>query len=72
VQDRENKGGVRTVTLREDSGAHERRPGHGKDAGQRHWNCNSEPVSVDQANQRGRGRTEVCPGLRVIRRKLPR
>jgi hypothetical protein len=68
----ENKGGVRTVTLREVSGTHERRPGHGEDTGRWQQSCGSEPVSVDQANQRGRGRTEGRPELRVTRRSLPR
>jgi hypothetical protein len=53
----ENKGGVRMVTLREVLGTHERRPGHGEDTGRQRRSCGSEPVSMDQANQRGRGRT---------------
>jgi hypothetical protein len=43
----ENKGGARTVTLREVSGTHERRPGHGEDTGRRWQNSSSEPASVD-------------------------
>jgi hypothetical protein len=31
----ENRGGVRMVTLREDSGAHKWRPGHGEDSSRR-------------------------------------
>jgi hypothetical protein len=58
--------------LREDSGAHEWRPGHGEDAGRRRRNCGSELVSADQVNHRGRGQTEGRPGLRVIRRSLLR
>jgi hypothetical protein len=42
-----NKGGVRTVTLREVSGTHERHLGHGEDTGRRRRSCDSEPVSVD-------------------------
>jgi hypothetical protein len=49
------KGRARTVTLREVSGTHERRPGHGEDTGRWRQSCGSEPVSVDQANQRGQG-----------------
>jgi hypothetical protein len=66
------RGEVRTVTLREDSGTHERCPRHGEGTGRRRWSCGSEPVSADLANQRGRGRTEGRPGLRVIRWSLPR
>jgi hypothetical protein len=46
----ENKGGARTVTLREVSGTHERWPGHGEGTGRRRLSYDSEPVSVDQAN----------------------
>jgi hypothetical protein len=46
----ENKDRARTVTLREVSGTHGRRPGHGEDTGRRQRSCGSEPVSVDQAN----------------------
>jgi hypothetical protein len=42
-----NKGGVRTVTLREVSGTHEQHPGHGEDMGRRRRSYDSEPVSVD-------------------------
>jgi hypothetical protein len=59
---RGNRGRVRTITLREDSGAHERRPGHDKDTGRRWRNCGGEPVSVDQANQRGRGESRGVAG----------
>jgi hypothetical protein len=68
----ENRGWVRTVTLREDSGAHKWRPGHGEGTGRRQRSYGSEPVSVDRANQRGRGRTKGRPELWVIRRTLPR
>jgi hypothetical protein len=68
----ENRGEVRTVTLREDSGGHKRSPGHDEDMGRRRWSYGNEPVSTDRANQRGRGRTEGCTGLQVIRRSLPR
>jgi hypothetical protein len=62
----ENKGGVRMVTMRGGSGTLERRPGHGEDAGR--WRRNyggvrKALVSMDQANQRGRGRTKQCPRL---------
>jgi hypothetical protein len=67
-----NKGRARTVTLREVSGTHERWPGHGVGTGQRRRSCGSEPVSVDQANQRQKGRTEGCPELQVMWRSLPR
>jgi hypothetical protein len=67
----ENRGGVRKVTLREDSGAHKRRQGHGENTGRRRRSYDSEPVSADRANQRGRGRTEGRPGLWVIRWSLP-
>jgi hypothetical protein len=60
------------VTLREVSGTHERWSGHGEGMGRRWRRCGSEPVSVDQANQRGRGRIEGCPELRVMWRSLPR
>jgi hypothetical protein len=71
----ENKGGVRTVTLRGGSGTLDRRSGHDKDAGRQRQNCGcvrKAPMSADQANQRGRGQTEGRPGLQVIRRSLPR
>jgi hypothetical protein len=61
-----NKGGARTFTLREVSGVHERWPGRGEGTGRRWWSCGSEPMSVDQANQRWKGRTERCPELRVM------
>jgi hypothetical protein len=57
----ENKGGVRMVTLRGVSGTHERRPGHGEDTGRQRWSCGSKSVSVNQANQRGRGEPKGVP-----------
>jgi hypothetical protein len=66
------KGGARMVTLREVSGKHVRRSGHDEDTGRRLRSCDSESVSVDQATQRWRGRTEGCPEQRVTRRSLPR
>jgi hypothetical protein len=62
VQDRENKGGVKTVTLKENSGAHEWRLGHDEDAGRRRRNCSNEPGSVDQANQGEVGDSRGVPG----------
>jgi hypothetical protein len=54
---------------------HELRLGHGEDEGQRRrlFGCaRSAPVSTDRTNQRGKGRTEGCPELRVMRQNLPR
>jgi hypothetical protein len=56
------RGGVRTVTLREDSGTHERRPGHGEGTSRRRRSCDNEPVNTDRANQRGRGEPRGVPG----------
>jgi hypothetical protein len=53
----EIRGGVRMVTLRGGSGTLERHPGHDEGIGRRWWSYGREPVSVDQANQRGRGQT---------------
>jgi hypothetical protein len=68
----ENKGGARTVTLREVPGTHEQWSGHGEGTGRRWRSYGSEPVSVDQANQRGKGRTKGCPEMWVMWRSLPR
>jgi hypothetical protein len=68
----ENKGGVRTVTLREVSETHEWHRRHGEDTGRRRQSCDHKLVSVNQANQRGRGQTEGRPELRVTRQSLPR
>jgi hypothetical protein len=67
----EIRGEVRSVILRGASGTLERRSGHGEDTGRRRWSCGGEPVSVDREKQRGRGRTEGCPGSRVTRRSSP-
>jgi hypothetical protein len=71
----EIRGGVRSVTLREGSRTHERRPGHGEDTDRRRRSCGGaerEPVSVDREKQRGREQSEGCPGSRVTRRSSPR
>jgi hypothetical protein len=71
----EIRGEVRSVTLREGSRTHERCPEHGVDTGRRRWSCDgaeSGPVSMDREKQRGRERTEGCPGSWVTRRSSPR
>jgi hypothetical protein len=60
------------VTLREVSGTHEQWSGHGEGTGRWRRSCGSEPVSADQANQRGKGRTKGCPEPRVMWHSLPR
>jgi hypothetical protein len=71
----EIRGRVRSVTLREGSGTHERRPGHGVGTGRRRRSCGEAErgqVSMDREKQRGRERTEGCPGSRVTRQSSPR
>jgi hypothetical protein len=70
----EIRGGVRSVTLRRDSGAHERCPRHDKGLGrrQRLFGCKGSPGEREPGDPEEGGRTEGCPVLRAIRRSLPR
>jgi hypothetical protein len=70
-----NRGAGRLLTSRGNTGAPGQRRGR-RDASGRRWrssNCTGRtPVSANQANQKGWGRTEGCPALLTTRQNSPR